>query len=106
MAGQRIELPQYSMFAKTSVYEVDSQIVFGLMRDAVVPDPTDTLYTVPQQGADRLDLVSAEFYGVPDLWWVIARCNLVLDPLSGVPTGTQLRIPTKERLASEGILNV
>lgn len=106
MAGQRIQLPPYSMFATTSVYDVRDGIVFGLMRDVIVPDATDQLYVVVPSAVNRLDLISAEFYGVPDLWWVLARVNTLLDPLVGFAVGTQIRVPLKERLASEGILNV
>ena len=106
MAGQRIQLPPYSMMATTSVYDVDDTIVFGLMRDVIVPDPSDQLYVIDPTGVNRLDLISAEFYGVPDLWWVLARVNKILDPLVGFAVATQIRVPLKERLASEGILNV
>jgi nucleoid-associated protein YgaU len=106
MAGQRVELPAYSMFATTPVYEVGGEIVFGLMKDVIVPDPSDTLYTVGPADVPRLDLISYRFYGTPALWWVIARVNDIVDALSGIPLNTQIRIPTKARLASEGILNV
>lgn len=106
MAGQRIELPPYSMFANTPVYDVDNEVVFGLMKDVVVPDASDDLYTVPPGGENRLDAISYKFYGTPALWWVISRVNNVEDPLVGVELNATLRIPTKERLASIGILNV
>jgi nucleoid-associated protein YgaU len=98
------------MWAKTPVYEVPaeegSEVVFGLMQDVVVPDSTDIVYTVPIGGLCRMDLISQAFYGVPDLWWVIARVNGILDPLLGPSLGQKLRIPTKSRLAKEGLLNV
>jgi len=106
MAGQRIELPPYSMFAQTPVYEVGSDVVFGQMVPAVVPNATDIIYTVPAGGVFRLDLISTQFYGVPDLWWVIATANNLLDPILAVPANTQIRIPARDRLASEGVLNV
>jgi hypothetical protein len=106
MAGQRIELPPYSMFATTPVYDVDNEVVFGLMKDVVVPDASDTLFTVPPGAESRLDAISYKFYGTPALWWVIARVNDVEDALVGVALNATLRIPTKERLASQGILNV
>lgn len=106
----RAQLPSYSMWATTPAYteEVggESFIVFGLLDDAVVPDPSDEMFTVPIGGVYRFDLISANFYGVPDLWWAIARCNGVLDPLVGVPVNTKVRIPTKARLAQLGILSV
>jgi hypothetical protein len=107
MAGQRIELPQYSMFAKTPVYGLGGDSVgFGLMQPAVVPDATDELWPVPSAGVPRLDLLASDFYGTPHLWWVIASVNNILDPLVSAPEGTKIRVPTKERLSAEGILNV
>jgi len=98
------------MFAKTPVYEVETEagkeVVFGLMQDVIVPDSTDLVYTVPIGGLFRMDLISQSFYGVPNLWWVIARVNGILDPLAGASLGQVLRIPTKSRLAKEGLLNV
>lgn len=115
MASTRIELSPYSMFVATPVYdgitaEIEGVrqkvIVFGLMVDAVVPDATDTLFRVPQQLEARLDLISQKFYGVPDLWWVLALVNNVVDPLLGPKVGINIRVPTRNRLASEGILTV
>lgn len=106
MAGQRIELPQYSMFSQTPVYDLGGgNIVFGLLKPAVVADDSDELWAMPSTGVYRLDLISNDFYGTPHLWWVIALVNDIIDPLVSVPEGTKIRIPTRERLASEGILN-
>lgn len=111
----RIELPPYSMFSATPAYDgVDAEIegsrqkviVFGLLVDAVVPDASDTLYTVPQAGEGRLDLISQQHYGTPELWWVVALVNNLVDPLVGFSAGQTIRIPQKNRLASEGILSV
>lgn len=100
-----VTLPTYSMFTTTPVYEVDGEFVFGLRRESVLPHATDDLWKTTQAAENRLDLVSELFYGVPNLWWVIAAVNNITDPLTGVPAGTQLRIPKAERLADEGILN-
>jgi nucleoid-associated protein YgaU len=115
------------MFAQTPVYEVTDiyginattgattsspaadlplLVVYGEMVPAVVSDPTDIMYTVPAGGRYRFDLISAQFYGVPDLWWVIAIVNNVIDPLLAIPPGTLIRVPSRDRLASEGVLNV
>jgi hypothetical protein len=94
------------MFATTPVYEVEDEVLFGLMKDVIIPDASDTLFTVPPGGVNRLDSISMQFYGTPALWWVIARVNNVIDPLLGVGLDQQIRIPTKSRLAAEGILNV
>lgn len=94
------------MFAKTSVYEVNHEIVFGLRRAVVIPDATDILFKMPSAGQYRLDLIADQYLGTPDLWWVIAEINNMADPLVTVAVGTELRIPTRERLAVLGVLNV
>lgn len=95
------------MFTHTPVYNLGADtVVFGLMQPSVVPDNTDELWVVPPAGVPRLDLLANDFYGTPQLWWVLASVNNMLDPLVGVPAGTGIRVPTKTRLAAEGILNV
>lgn len=94
------------MFLTTPVYNVNNDIVFGLMADVIVPDITDQLFVVPLAGVNRLDLISDEFYGTPSLWWVIARVNNIQDALVAVPVNTTIRVPTKDRLAAAGVLNV
>ena len=106
MAGQRVELPPYSMFATTPVYDVGDDVAFGLMRDVIVPDASDDLFTIPPGAETRLDSISYKFYGTPALWWVIARVNNLEDALVGFELNQTIRVPTKARLASEGILNV
>jgi hypothetical protein len=115
MPEQNIQLPPYSMFSKTPVYadvpveiEGDKQtaIVPGLQVPPVVEDQSDILYKVSQGGAARLDLIADEFYGTPELWWVLAQVNPGTDPLIGFELGQSVRVPTRTRLATLGILNV
>ena len=110
----RVELVPFSMFAATPAYQIPAEldsgtenvVVFGLKRNAVVPDPSDSLFTVPAGGQGRLDLVSQKFYGTPELWESIANCNPSLDPMIGPEAGSIIQVPARLRLASLGILNV
>lgn len=110
MLDTRVQLPLYSMWVDTPIYEVEvggeNAVVFGLLQDAVVADPSDQMYTVPQAGVYRLDLISQNFYGVPDLWFVIARANNLIDAIVGFAQGQTIRVPAKSRLAQEGLLSV
>lgn len=101
-----VERSPYSMFAKTPVYEVGGEIVHGLMQDVVVPDATDSTFTVRGAEGGRLDSISNMFYGTPSLWWVIARANNIQDPLLDIAQGTNLRIPSRTRLANDGVLDI
>lgn len=110
MAETRVQLPPYSMFPTTPIYESQAEgepvIVFGLLQDAIVPHASDIVFTVPVGGVYRLDVISQHFYGVPDFWWVLARVNNILDPIVGAAFGARIRVPTKARLAQEGLLSV
>lgn len=103
---QRVTLPPFSMLSKTPIYSVDGNIVPGLLNSPIVADVTDTLYRVTQAGERRLDLISQLHYGTPELWWVLATVNNLIDPIAGVAAGADIRVPLRSRLASLGILNV
>lgn len=92
------------MFRSTPVIRVGGDIVLGLMRAPVAIDQTDAVFEVKQGVTNRLDLISNHFYQTPELWWVIALVNNLFDPMAGFEVGTKIRVPTRERLASEGIL--
>ncbi len=110
----RVELTAYSMYAATPTYQIPAEldtgkenvVVFGLMRAAVVPDPSDMLFPVPAGGGGRLDLISQKFFGTPELNWAIALCNPGLDPMMGPNVSDEIQIPTRLRLANLGILSV
>lgn len=99
------ELPQHSMFMRTPLYAIGDYVVAGLQVAATANGPTDLVYTVTPRGALRFDLISQLSYGTSELWWAIAQANNIMDPLVGVSTGTQLRIPARARLSKEGVLN-
>lgn len=86
------------MFRSTPVYDVDGTVVFGLMRPVIAPGPGDTIFTVTQPWENRLDKISAQFYSTTRFWWAIAQINNLVDPLTEIPVGTQLRIPNRARL--------
>tara|TARA_Y100000592_G_C5416708_1_gene291020 strand:- start:344 stop:601 length:258 start_codon:yes stop_codon:yes gene_type:complete len=53
--------------------------------------PSDTyVQTVP---GDRLDLIANQFYGDPQLWYVIANANGVGKGTLALEPGIELRIP-------------
>ena len=103
---QRVTLPPFSMLSKTPIYSVKGLVVTGLLNPPVGPDVSDTLYRVTLAGERRLDLISQLHYGTPELWWVISLVNNLIDPIAGVASGSDIRIPLRSRLSALGILNV
>lgn len=51
-------------------------------------------FIVRQQHVGRLDLVSSKRFRTPDLDWLIAQENDILDPLNDMYVGQRLRIPS------------
>jgi hypothetical protein len=103
---QRVTLPPFSMLSKTPIYSVKGLVVTGLLNPPVGPDVSDTLYRVTLAGERRLDLISQLHFGTAELWWVIALVNNLIDPIAGVASGADIRIPLRSRLSALGILNV
>jgi nucleoid-associated protein YgaU len=97
-AVKKVQLPPFSMFAKTPIYSVNGVIVPGLMQPVILPATGDSIYTVTLPAANRLDKISNFFYNTPLLWWAIAQVNNLVDPFLDIPVGTQLRIPQRSRL--------
>lgn len=101
-AVEFVELPKYSAFSATPIYKVGGDIIFGLLQEPVIADPSDKVYVVNLES--RLDALSQQFYGTPELWWVIAMVNDLVDVHIPVPTKTRLRIPSQARLSALQIL--
>ena len=59
---------------------------------AEIPKSYDDRYIFSREG-DRLDLLSYEFYGDTQLWFIIANANNLGKGSFAIPPGLQLRIP-------------
>lgn len=96
--AQTVNREKNSMFYATPIYSVDGDLVYGLRRDSILPDSTDTAIDIVQANADQLAQLSYSLYGTPDFWWAIAELNHVVDPMTEIVAGITLRVPSKERL--------
>ena len=63
---------------------------------SVEPANDDILHEVGY--GDRLDLLSQRYYGRPDLMWIIALNNGIAVYPNEVNPGTDLRIPSRNRV--------
>jgi hypothetical protein len=48
---------------------------------------------VPAEMENRADLISQAAYGTDRLWWVICSANGVIDPMTELVAGKELKIP-------------
>jgi len=86
------------MFRETPIHRVNGEVVFALRQEVFLPDPTDLVVEVTQATAGKLDLIAFESYGKSELWWVIAELNQIVDPMTEIQVGVELRVPRRERV--------
>lgn len=62
----------------------------------------DILYTIQPQYTYRPDLLSADLYGTPKLWWVFAMRNMDIlkDPVFDFVAGNEIYLPKKSLLST------
>lgn len=58
----------------------------------IPPSRTDQIYYIDASKKYRPDLIAAEVYGTPTLYWVILSCNDLRHPLE-LEVGLNIRIP-------------
>jgi len=56
----------------------------------------DIIYTVKR--TDRVDILAKNFYGAPDLWWVLAIANNVSLVPNGFYENQVIRVPSPSRV--------
>jgi len=84
--------------------EAEGNKTFPIQRSTRYPeipkDVNDT-YAITTDG-DRLDLLSQQFYGNTNLYWIIAAGNPDIIPQNSlfIPVGSEIRIPYNVSLAN------
>lgn len=60
----------------------------------IIPDYVDgeETYRLRENDLHRFDRISYKFYGTPELWWVIAAVNNIIDPFNDPQENMALRI--------------
>lgn len=78
---------------------VDPVIVQESWEPPTIPVlPNDRYVQVLPEWENRPDIISLEFYGTEQLYWVIAFANGMTDPFAETYIGRRLRIPDRENL--------
>lgn len=85
--------------AQSPVYRIGEQAVFGLRTEVVSSDDTtDRVIVVQPRHEGRPDLLAYELYGNTELWWVVPEANQMVDPITEMVPGAELRVPSKSRV--------
>jgi hypothetical protein len=89
--------------SKTSQYRNTIIIDFYLNQWEPIEIPTslnDINYTIEPRFENRPDLIAYEFFGTPNLWWVIVLRNIetIVDPLTDLTTGKEIIIPAQSTI--------
>ena len=96
---------KYTSTSRFSLYSPNKITHRGkILKDVVSSPRFDAFYadlgdadfrlaTVSARFENRPDLISNAAYGTPGYWWVILLANAIEDPLSGLKSGDQIKIP-------------
>ena len=81
--------------------EVSASAIEWWNKNDILPDGSDIIYYVEQKYENKPHLLGYLFYGDSSLWWIICQANGIIDPLTELVEGKQLRIPVMARVKSE-----
>lgn len=83
----------------------DGTVTWATFEIPEIPERSGDL-TVTLSDPGRPEQIAREYYGVPELWWVIAVANDIRLPMIEMSPGTEVRIPDPEwvrnQVQSEG----
>lgn len=58
----------------------------------------DVFYTVTSQEATRPDIIAFNAFGDAGLAWLVLQYNNIVDNVTELTEGTEIRLPTRERV--------
>jgi len=96
MADYKITSPWFSTVQSNGILQ-------PLFYRIITPEADDILYQIDSFYNLRPDLLSADQYGTPKLWWVFMHRNpdVIKDPIWDFKTGVQLFLPKMDRLKQD-----
>jgi len=79
--------------------KIENKIIYkSIVYPIIKREEDDTIITVGP--ADRLDLLAHDYYGDSTLYWIIAKANNIITNDLFPEIGTQLSIPSRNRLGN------
>lgn len=105
---RKIRVPFDSRYQNTKLYQLTdgkgtltNEFTWGIWEPLeITPSDGDTIHFIQEKDIGRLDNLAFEFYGNPNLWWVIAHVNDITNQLDDMEVGQRLRIPERDNLFS------
>lgn len=105
-SGEGVRIKRGSWLQNCRYNELADGIVTWTMLDKPEIPERDGDLKVTLSDPGRPEQLAREFYGVPELWWVIAVANELRLPMIGFAPGVELRIPdpewVRDQMQSEG----
>ena len=86
--------PANSRYSDTAIFEEDGVVfrnTYAKTRQDEESD--DKIIRVRAEEEGRLDLIAERFYGDPKLYWLIGEANKIINPISEVVGGMEMRVP-------------
>ena len=100
MANKNSVLRKNSRYVSGGETEVNMRSLEWWERKVFSTSEDDIEYVVERHMQHKIASISAQFLGDPQLWWVIAQYNNILDPVIEIFEGRVLLIPHPNRIDS------
>ena len=91
---------RYEVLSRYSIYRQiisDETYLETFNQNTIEKSDSDKFHIVTKREENRLDIISNDFYGTPNYWWILAIANELIDPFI-VNVGDSIRIPPIESL--------
>jgi hypothetical protein len=85
--------PSYESVSPFGATDIIGRFMVYYTHRVVPPNILDTIIVLDQQYARRPDLLAADLYGDPDLFWIVAIRNGLQDPVFDFRAGELYTIP-------------
>ena len=97
MAKPRQPTPAVKILGRTGLRKQGTSVYASSIPEKILPSDDDFIYS--SREGDRFDSLAYRFYGSVRYWYAIASVNGYENGTLTVPPGTQLRIPSRLRIA-------
>ena len=85
--------PSYIQESPFGVTDIIGRYMTYYIHRRIPPNALDVIVTLDDRYDKRPDLLAADVYGDPDLFWVVGLRNGLEDPVFGLRKGVRYTIP-------------
>ena len=91
---------KFSRYVGGGTTEVSKNLIEWWERFEFREDQSDLIHIVSESNQYDLHKISSIYYNDTRYWWLIAQYNKIIDPLTEIVNGLELKIPSPNRISA------